>query len=179
MEHGLRAELERISNEMLPWLTRRALALRKYRAQDPESVVMVAVTKAINTYDPARGRRFDTWVVYVLDREMHRDARDSRFTKTRSPEAEWEMEPESLEARAGVEALREDDTAAELRQAVAGVLRDPSLSAREIEVLRRRFWDGESQRAIGEALGMTQIQVSRMERRALRKVRAAWESLPN
>lgn len=55
---------------------------------------------------------------------------------------------------------------------------DPDLSAaleqlddREQRLLYRRFWEGRSQRAVGEEIGVSQAHVSRLEKQALEELR--------
>lgn len=58
----------------------------------------------------------------------------------------------------------------EARDQVARVLEQ--LSGDEREVIRMRFFDELSQRTVGEKMGVSQMTVSRVERRALTKLRA-------
>lgn len=60
--------------------------------------------------------------------------------------------------------------AAELRLTVEGALR--SLPLRDQRILRARFHEGASQAQVAALLGISQFHVSRLERRALRKMRA-------
>ena len=42
-----------------------------------------------------------------------------------------------------------------------------SLSAREQQILKMRFWADKTQREIAERLGISQVQVSRLEKKAI------------
>ena len=46
------------------------------------------------------------------------------------------------------------------------------LDSRLQQILRERFTDGESQAAIARRMGISQMQVSRLERQALERLRA-------
>ncbi len=52
----------------------------------------------------------------------------------------------------------------------------PILSDREQEILRYTYFENLSQKETGELLGISQMHVSRLQRRALRKLRAALQS---
>lgn len=45
------------------------------------------------------------------------------------------------------------------------------IPAREREIILRRFWEEESQSQVAAALGVSQVQVSRLERKALARIR--------
>lgn len=51
----------------------------------------------------------------------------------------------------------------------------PSLSEREQEILKLIFFENLSQKEVGELLGISQMHVSRLQRRALRKLREVLE----
>lgn len=53
------------------------------------------------------------------------------------------------------------------------------LTEREIEILRLTFFDSLSQKQAGEQLGISQMHVSRLQRRALKKLRQALRSEPS
>ena len=46
-----------------------------------------------------------------------------------------------------------------------------SLSARDLLILRRRFCDDATQQQIGEEIGLSQMQVSRLQARILARLR--------
>ena len=64
--------------------------------------------------------------------------------------------------------MDEDLAASDDRMVVADAIRD--FSPREREVLRMRFKDGLTQVEIAKKLGVSQVQVSRLLRRTLKKV---------
>ena len=46
-----------------------------------------------------------------------------------------------------------------------------SLSEREKNILRRRFWDGKTQVEVASEIGISQAQVSRLEKGAIAKIK--------
>ncbi len=48
----------------------------------------------------------------------------------------------------------------------------------EAEILRRYYWDGEAQEAIGRAMGLSQSRVHQVRTQALRRCREAWGERP-
>src|SRR5699024_3320810 len=52
----------------------------------------------------------------------------------------------------------------------------PVLSEREQQILQYTYFDNRSQKETGELLGISQMHVSRLQRRALRKLRDAVQS---
>ena len=49
------------------------------------------------------------------------------------------------------------------------------LEPREQQLIRLRYFDGKTQNAVADAMGMTQVQVSRMEKKILQKMRLLYE----
>jgi RNA polymerase sigma-B factor len=85
-----------------------------------------------------------------------------------------EDDPETLGDGLGVD---EDGFGrAEQRAMLASLM--PSISAREREVLRLRFEDDLTQEEIGRRIGVSQMQVSRIIRGALERLRAASDRRP-
>ena len=89
---------------------------------------------------------------------------------------------EVIEASAvrSAERVRTNQISARVGQAESLDAPDPDLAAaledlgeRDQLLLYRRFWDGVSQREVGDELGVSQAHVSRLEKRALEKLREA------
>jgi RNA polymerase sigma-B factor len=78
-------------------------------------------------------------------------------------------EPDSLAATIGGADPRLE--AVEQRVAVGQAME--ALPARLREILQRRYFQGRSQQEVGRALGVSQMQISRLERRALAQLRDA------
>jgi RNA polymerase sigma-B factor len=213
----------------------RNLARRYIRAQDMaddvEQVAAMGLVKAVDRFDPERGRSFSSFATPTILGEIKRHFRDTR----------WALHvPRDLQERAQRVAREADRLATELRRAptvgeladAVGCSAEQVLEAREafsgLDVesldapmpgddgeagetlgemlgradesydfveeratiapavaelpkrdrlaLRLRFDEDMTQAEIGSALGVSQMQVSRILRRSLSEVRAAVES---
>lgn len=211
----------------------RSLARRYERGSEPledlVQVASVALVKAIDRYDPARGYAFSSFAVPTIAGELKRHFRDQtwmvrpprgiqeitlrvegalpRLTQQldRSPTTRELAEAvgvsdeailEAMQARSARGALSlhaplgepgetmslqdtlgaEDpdieraETRAELDRLMAGV------SPRAREMLRMRFEEDMTQAEIGAAIGISQMQVSRILRQTIAKLRDAGET---
>jgi RNA polymerase sigma-B factor len=207
----------------------RSLALRYRGGTEPlDDLVQVAglgLVKAIDGFDPERGRPFTAYAVPTILGELRRHFRDHVWnlhlprslqertmavdgavtdltekhgrTPTVAQIAEWlEISQEDvLDALRAAEARRtlsldapalrdEDDSAAVVdtvgihelgfdRVEADDAARSAGLDAREWRVLRLRFVENLNQYEIGAQLGVSQMQISRIMRRALRKLLGA------
>jgi RNA polymerase sigma-B factor len=206
----------------------RSLALRyRRRSESIDDLVAVAnlgLVKAIDGYDPGRGRTFGAYAVPTILGELRRHFRDHVWNvhlprglqelTMKVEEATNELTEElgrypttaQIAERLGVstEDVLEALEAAHARRTMsldaprlaeeeatptvetigridAGyerveadlVAEKAGLDRREWEVLRLRFVEDLTQREIGSRLGVSQMQISRMSRRALWKLLAA------
>jgi RNA polymerase sigma-B factor len=207
----------------------RSLALRYRGATEPvEDLVQVAslgLVKAIDGYDPARGRPFAAYAVPTILGELRRHFRDhvwnlhlpralqERVSEVRdavealsdalgrSPTVQQIAEHLEVSEEDVLEALMAGDarrtmsldaprsvdeaessplveTVASQEPGYEGVesqlaAQQADLDEREHTVLRLRFGQDLTQAEIGEQLGVSQMQISRVMRRALRKLLAA------
>ncbi len=194
--------------------------------EDVEQVAYLALVKAIDGFDPARGNSFMTyaaptiageikkyfrdhsWDIHVPRRLQDRALRASRVRSELAAELGRAPRVDEIAARldADLESVREALTAAEARDtnsldrdvdredsggtsiadAVARGTEDPgfarvidraalraaleTLSDQERQVLGLRFLCDLSQSEIGACIGVSQMQVSRLLRRALERV---------
>jgi RNA polymerase sigma-B factor len=219
--------LETLTERFLPLA--RSLAMRYHGGGEPlEDLVQVAslgLVKAIEGFDPARGKPFNAYAVPTILGELRRHFRDRVWNlhlprslqeltmrvddavdalteaNGRSPTvaeiaADLDVGTEDvLEAMGASEARRtlsldaprwRDD--GDLAPAVETVgAEDPGydrveaelasstadLSERERSILEMRFGEDMTQSEIGAVLGISQMQVSRLMRRALRKLLAS------
>jgi RNA polymerase sigma-B factor len=204
----------------------RSLALRYRGGSEPlEDLIQVAslgLVKALDGYDPARGRSFTAYAVPTMLGELRRHFRDRvwnlhlpRGLQERamdvndaiqklsdkhgaSPtvaqiaeriDASEEEVLEALQADAARRTLsldvpqsRDDAESAPMLEAIGGTelgyesvesqlaAADADLDDRELLVLRLRFGRDLNQYEIGRRLGVSQMQISRIMRRALRKL---------
>ena len=165
----------------------RSLALRYRGASEQlEDLIQVAslgLVKALDGFDLERGRSFIAYAAPTILGELRRHFRD-RVWEVRLPrglqertmavnEAAGELSDQlgasptvsQIAARLG---LADEDVSEALQADEAR--RTLSLDERERRVLRLRFEENLNQYEIGRRLGVSQMQVSRITRRALRKL---------
>jgi RNA polymerase sigma-B factor len=215
---------ERLVTMFLPLA--RSLAGRYRRSnesfEDLVQVANLALLKAIDGFDPARGRPFSAYAVPTILGELRRHFRDNVWM-LRLPRSLQEL---TMEVEKGTSSLTEDlgrsptvgeiatklelgqeevlealtadaarrttsldaprsledgdggtviDTVADLEHGFDRVESEiasqtAGLDEREREVLRLRFGEQLSQSQIGKRFGVSQMQISRIQRRALRKL---------
>jgi RNA polymerase sigma-B factor len=207
----------------------RSLALRYSRGSEPlEDLIQVAnlaLVKAIDGFDPGRGKPFTAYAVPTILGELRRHFRDNvwslhlprslqeltmaveeatskladefgRFptvaqiaTKLGIPEedvldalrADQARRTMSLDAprtredgEAGTMVEMVEDTEAGYDRVEAELASEcAGLDERDWDVLRMRFVENMTQYEIGDRLGVSQMQISRIQRRALGKLLAA------
>ena len=227
VDHGDRRARARLIERFLPLA--RALARRYERGSEPledlVQVASVALVKAIDRYDPARGYAFSSFAVPTIAGELKRHFRDQTWM-VRPPRGiqEVTLRVEGALARLSQQ-LDRSPTTSELAEAVGvsdeeileamqarsarGALslhapqgepgdamsledtlgaEDPDIeraeqraeldrlltevSPRAREMLRMRFEEDMTQAEIGAAIGISQMQVSRILRQTIAQLRA-------
>jgi RNA polymerase sigma-B factor len=173
---------ERLIRQYLP-LVRRLARGHTGRGEQYEDLVQVGsigLIKAIDRFQVDRGVDLASFAIPTINGEIKRHLRD-RAWPIRIPRRLQELDP-SLRARVtelvdgqGGELERESlvEPGYELgedRVALARSFR--VLDERERRLLRLAFFDGLSQSKIAREVGISQIHVSRLTRRALAKLRA-------
>ena len=109
-----------------------------------------------------------------LDRVREALAIDGCFAPSSIDASPVEDDQSSLVAKLGT--LDPDVPATEARVVLAPVVR--RLSERDRQIIEMRFFAGMTQSQIGEVIGVTQMQVSRLLSRILRDLRSALEQHP-
>ena len=168
--------------------------------EDLVQVASVALIGAIERFDPSRGFKFSTFAAptiigeiknYFRDktRMMHISRRDSEqlmaFSEVKeSMEMQRSVSVSSLERIIGDEenesAIKdflgsEDMGFAEIERRNLVEKAFTYLDATEQRILRERFWRHRPQSVVAESLGVSQMYISRAERRILKKLRAYME----
>jgi RNA polymerase sigma-B factor len=181
-EAGDLSARERLIRQYLP-LVRRLARRHVGRGEPFEDLVQVGtigLIKAIDRFKLDRGVDLATFAIPTIDGEIKRHLRD-RAWLIRVPRRLQELNP-ALRARVAelVDGQNgEFDREAEVergyelgenRIALASGFR--VLDARERLLLRLAYFDGLSQAQIARRVGISQIHVSRLTRRALEKLRA-------
>jgi RNA polymerase sigma-B factor len=183
-ERGDRSARERLIAQYLPLVRglARRYAGRGEQLDDLVQVGAIGLIKAIERFDPDRGVDLPAFAVPTIAGEIQRHLRD-RVAPIRMPRREGRA---AVERAPAVESL---STGSRDREAagVPGVL-EPGfelgedraalerafrvLDPRERRVLELSFFAELPQSTIGRELGISQIHVSRLARRALEKLRA-------
>ena len=180
--HGDMGARDRLIRQYLPLVRR--LARRHAgcgeQLEDLVQVGSIGLIKAIDRFQLDRGVDLASFAIPTINGEIKRHLRD-RAWPIRIPRRLQELDP-SLRARAtelveaeGGELERESlvEPGYELgedRVALSGSFH--VLDERERRLLRLAFFDGLSQSQIAREVGISQIHVSRLTRRALSKLRA-------
>jgi RNA polymerase sigma-B factor len=180
--HGDREARSKLIQEYLP-LVRRLARRHVGRGESYEDLVQVGTIGLINAIDRFqldRGVDLATFAIPTIDGEIKRHLRD-RAWPIRIPRRLQELDP-SLRIRVaelvdgqngefeGESALEHGYQLGEDRIALARGFR--VLDARERLLLRLAYFDCLSQKQIARLVGISQIHVSRLTRRALAKLRA-------
>jgi RNA polymerase sigma-B factor len=180
--HGDLGARDRLTRQYLPLV--RKIALRHAGRGEPfEDLVQVGsigLIKAIDRFQLDRGVDLASFAIPTIDGEIKRHLRD-RAWPVRIPRRLQELDP-TLRARV-TQAVDGDAGALESQSLVEPgyELGEDRLSLassfhvlddRERRLLRLAFFEGLSQWQIGREVGISQIHVSRLTRRALAKLRA-------
>ena len=163
--------------------------VKKYYSQNADqedliSIGTIGLIKGISSFDPAKGARLATYAARCIENEIlmyFRSQKKLQGEVSLSDSIESDKEGNSLQLMdvIGVddtmlEDLYDRDSALRLRQLV-----NDCLTRRESEIIRLRYGLGGTvpltQREIAGAFGISRSYVSRIEKRALEKLRTALE----
>ena len=160
--------------------------MKKYYAQTDDvddllSIGTIGLIKAVNTYRADRGVRLATYASRCIENEVLMYFRSRRkasndVSLSEALEGDGEDGLSVMDVVAVEDDLAERVGQAELCGSLDGVV-DRTLSPREARVIRMRYGlggkDGLTQRETADALGISRSYVSRIEKRALEKLRDA------
>lgn len=164
--------------------------VKKYQniEENPEDLISIGtigLIKAIQTFDGTKGSKLATYAARCIDNELlmmlrarRKSARDVSLYEPIGTDKEGnEINLLDITCAEGTDVL-EQMTAREDVERLRKVL-DHTLSERELEVIRLRYaLEGDkemTQREIGQLLGISRSYVSRIEKKALKKLRLAFE----
>ena len=170
---------------------------RGYEQEDLFQIGVIGLIKAIDKFDPSYEVRFSTYAVPMIIGEIRRFLRDdgpikiSRSLKETGIRIRYAQEQltEALEATQFLTSIheelyqddgdaiyvidqlasREDDNRFLDHMALEEVM--DRLPEREKNILYLRFYRDQTQTEVAKHIGISQVQVSRLERSALKKVR--------
>jgi RNA polymerase sigma-B factor len=180
--HGDMGARDRLIRQYLPLVRRlaRQHAGRGEQLEDLVQVGSIGLIKAIDRFQIDRGVDLATFAIPTINGEIKQHLRDKAWP-IRIPRRLQEQDP-SLRARTtelvdgeggefdGESLVEPGYELGEARVSLASSFR--VLDERERRLLRLAFFDGLSQWQIGREVGISQIHVSRLTRRALAKLRA-------
>lgn len=163
--------------------------MKKYYAQTADqedliSIGTIGLIKGITTFDPSKGARLATYSARCVENEIlmyfrsqRKSAQDvslSDYIETGSDGAPLELMDVISEDCDLLEQVASQEMARKLRQAV-----DTALTEQERQVIRLRYGlDGQApkrQREVSAITGISRSYVSRIEKRALQKLRQRLE----
>ena len=128
-------------------------ASRGENADDLFQVGCVGLIKAIDNFDVSQNVRFSTYGVPMIIGEIRRYLRDNSAIRVSRSMRDTRNTDESWLDRIA------------LREAV------DKLSPREQRILAMRFYDGKTQMEVSGEIGISQAQVSRLEKNAISTIR--------
>lgn len=180
--HGDLGARDRLIRQYLPLVRRlaRQHAGHGEQFEDLVQVGSIGLIKAIDRFQIDRGVDLASFAIPTINGEIKQHLRDKAWP-IRIPRRLQELDP-SLRARAtelvdgqggefeGESLVEPGYELGEARVSLASSFR--VLDERERRLLRLAFFDGLSQWQIGREVGISQIHVSRLIRRALAKLRA-------
>ncbi|MGH3080488.1 MAG: sigma-70 family RNA polymerase sigma factor [Gaiellaceae bacterium] len=186
--HGDLGARDRLIRQYMPLVRRlaRQHAGRGEQLEDLVQVGSIGLIKAIDRFQIDRGVDLASFAIPTIKGEIKQHLRD-RTWPIRIPRRLQELDPtlrarttELVDGRGGEfegESLVEPGY--ELGEARASLSRSfRVLDERERRLLRLAFFDGLSQWQIGREVGISQIHVSRLTRRALAKLRVELDQGP-
>lgn len=167
-----------------------AHVMKKYYAQTADqedliSIGTIGLMKGVTTFDPSKGARLATYAARCVENEIlmyfraqRKSAQDvslSDYIDTGADGAPLELMDVISEDRDLLEELTAREAEALVRRAV-----EKCLTEQERQVIRLRYGlEGEEplrQRQVAERTGISRSYVSRIEKRALEKLRAELEA---
>jgi RNA polymerase sigma-B factor len=183
--HGDLGARDRLIQQYLPLVRRlaRQHAGRGEQLEDLVQIGSIGLIKAIDRFQIDRGVDLATFAIPTINGEIKQHLRD-RAWPIRIPRRLQELDP-GLRARTtelvdgqggefeGESLVEPGYELGEARVSLASSFR--VLDERERRLLRLAFFDGLSQWQIAREVGISQIHVSRLTRRALGKLRAELE----
>lgn len=164
--------------------------VKKYQnvEENPEDLISIGtigLIKAIHTFDGTKGSKLATYAARCIDNELlmmlrarRKTARDVSLYEPIGTDKEGNeislLDITCAEGTDAFELLSTREDVEKLRKILTN-----ALSSRELEVIKLRYGlAGEhemTQREIGQLLGISRSYVSRIEKKALRKLRIALE----
>ena len=139
---------------------------RGENADDLFQVGCVGLLKAIDNFDTSQNVRFSTYGVPMIIGEIRRYLRDN--SSIRVSRSMRDTAYRVLQAREKLQREQQREPTVEqiaLKEAMA------RLSKRERQILALRYSDGKTQMEVSSEIGISQAQVSRLEKNAIKSIK--------
>ena len=139
---------------------------RGENADDLFQVGCVGLLKAIDNFDTSQNVRFSTYGVPMIIGEIRRYLRDN--SSIRVSRSMRDTAYRVLQAREKLQREQQREPTVEqiaLKEAMA------RLSERERQILALRYSDGKTQMEVSSEIGISQAQVSRLEKNAIKSIK--------
>ena len=150
-----------MENAGLVWSIVRRFIGRGPEPDDLFQIGNIGLIKAIDHFDTELGVRFSTYAVPMITGEIRRFLRDDGMIKVSRPLKE--LAGKVGAAREKLEAdLGREPTVEELLS---------RLGEKEQQIIKMRYFENMTQTVIAGRLGISQVQVSRLEKKILREMR--------
>jgi RNA polymerase sigma-B factor len=179
-DHSTRERLVELHLPLVRTLARR-YSNRGERLEDLVQVGSIGLIEAIDRFDPGRGSELVSFAVPTITGVIKRHLRDRSAVvrlprplaeRTQAPVCLSLVEGESVELDGAMQVDGAFDASEERLLLAAGFR---ALAARERRIVHLHYFAGLSQAEIGCEVGLSQIQVSRLIRVSLERMRAALE----
>ncbi len=166
--------------------------IKKYYTQNADqedliSIGTIGLIKGISSFDPSKGARLATYAARCIENEILMYFRSQKKVQSEvslSDSIEMDKEGNALQL---IDVIGVDDTMLDDLQDRDNALRlhqlvREKLTTREMEIIRLRYGLGGTvpltQREIASSFGISRSYVSRIEKRALEKLRAELQESP-
>ena len=154
-------------NQALVWSIVKRYTGRGTEAEDLFQLGSIGLLKAIEGFDCTYGTRFSTYAVPKISGEIRRFLRDDGAMKVSRSVKELGYRVHTAREQMLGEACMEERVVESLalREAME------RLDVRSQHILLLRYFRGQTQQACARQLGISQVQVSRLEKKAVQQLR--------
>lgn len=150
---------------------------KRFSYEDYQDACMTALMKAVRTFDPTRGIKFSSWMGITCNGEIYKVYRNSNLNRNKGETISLETQVASdknkkiylLDVVSGGDEINFESMY--LQEGLS------NLSERERKCIHLHYIVGMRQGDIGELLGVQQVQVSRIIRKGLAKMKEYYEQV--
>ena len=168
-------------NTGLVWSIVRRFAGRGYELEDLFQIGSIGLMKAIDKFDTNYEVKFSTYAVPMIAGEIRRFMRDDGMIKVSRSVKELGFKARNA-AEELTKILGREPTIEEIaektgasREEIAASLEAAAEVDQHREIILRRYFYSQTQTQVAKALNISQVQVSRLEKRILKEMRKRYE----